>query len=435
MRPIIVCGLMTVLLVPIPARSGRAAEPLQLDALRSQLKSDDAAQRGEAARSIARAGAAAHPLLNELRAALTDKNPNVRWYAAEAIGHFPKKAVPAIPNLIQRLEDVEIMQEGQEVWIASSRALAAIGSPAIPALIECLRDAKSSRYYAAGAALATMESDISSAASMLIEQLPQTSGQEKWINLVALEKTGQRAKPAIPELIKATHDTDFHIQTAACDVLAGLGTSARPAVPRLVQLLKHRITSVRGHAAYGLGMIGPVPDHDVVGQLLATTSDKHDFAREKSLLALARIGKQASSALPGLQKHMRNVDYRNRVYAAHAVWGISGNNQEPLQILLQLSTEPDSDLEAIMMIGKMGPAAGAAVPTLIKYLKSKDPDIRLETVQSLGQMGSAAQPALTQLKQLQAQDSDPEVRAQAAIAIQSISRPAPKDASKSQTPC
>ncbi|MEO1995319.1 MAG: HEAT repeat domain-containing protein [Planctomycetaceae bacterium] len=435
MQPFIVCGLLTVLLVnPLLARPCAAAEPTQHDKLRAQLQSDDDSQRVAAAQAIAGLGTAAHPFLAELQFALRDKNPNVRWYAAEAIGQLPKRGLVAIPDLIKQLSDVEVTREAQEVWIASGRALSSIGSPAIPALIECLRDVESPRYYAAAATIATMTTDVSAAAPVLISQLSKTSGQSKWVSLMVLVKTGDAAKPAIPELIKATHDMDFHIQTAACDVLGALGASARPAVPRLVQLLSHRITSVRGHAAYGLGEIGPVPDQDVVGHLLLGASDKHDFVREKALQALARIGKQAVSTLPTLQKHLRNVEYANRVHAAYAVWRISGHNQEPLQILLQLASERDSDLEAIMMIGRLGPAAGAAVPTMIEYLGSDDPDIRLESAQTLGQIGAAAQPALTELNRLSTKDADSEVREQAAAAVKSINNPTPKDSAKPDGP-
>ena len=426
MQAIIVSGLLAVAFAhPLLATPPTDARSAKLDTLRAQLESDQSAERIAAAASLAKLGAAAHPALAELRGALRDKNATVRWHAAEAIGQLGDKAVPAIPDLVKQLNDTDVTQEGLEVWIASSKALASLGSPAIPPLIACLQDAKSPRYYAAAAALTTMSADISAAAPVLISQLPQTANQTKWISLLALGKTGAAAKPAIPQMIAATHDMDFYIQTAACDALAGLGPAARPAVPRLMELLRHRITSVRGHAASSLGRIGPVAGHDVVAGLLGGTSDARDSVREKSLQALARIGPQADAALDTVQKHMRNPKYSNRVNAAYAVWRIAGQHQEPLQILIQLSFHQDTDLDAIMMIGKFGPTAAAAVPKLIERLGSIDPDVRLEAAQTRGQLGSAARQAETTLKQLAANDSDADVRAQAAAAVKKISQPAP----------
>lgn len=431
MQAIIVSGLLAVALAnPLLATPPADSQSAKLDTLRTQLQSDKSAERIAAASSLARLGAAAHPAIAELRVALRDKDATVRWHAAEAIGQLGDKGVPAIPDLVKQLNETDVTQEGREVWIAFSKALASLGSPAIPALIECLRDAKAHRFYAAAAAIATMSADVSAAAPVLISQLPQTSGQMKWICLMALSKTGAAAKPAIPQMIAATHDMNFHTQTAACDALAGLGHAARPAVPRLIELLRHRVTSVRGHAAFGLGQIGPVPGHAVVAGLLTGTSDARDFVRDKSLQALARIGPPADAALDTVQKHMRNPEYRNRVNAAYAVWRIAGRHQEPLQILMQLSSHHDSDLDAIVMIGKFGPVAAAAVPTLIEHLGSIDPDVRLEAAQTLGQLGSAAQPAVTTLKQLAANDSDEDVREQAAAAVKKVGKPGPSQSTK-----
>jgi HEAT repeat protein len=60
---------------------------------------------------------------------LKDKDPNVRYWAAESLGHFGPEAHVAIPDLINAL-----MDEDKTVRIGAAYALAEMGPPAVEAL-------------------------------------------------------------------------------------------------------------------------------------------------------------------------------------------------------------------------------------------------------------------------------------------------------------
>src|SRR5262249_6813386 len=67
-----------------------------------------------------------------------DKDPKMRYWAAESLGHFGPEARDAVPDLIAALKD-----EDRTVRMGAGYALAEIGpdaSDAVPALQEAARD-------------------------------------------------------------------------------------------------------------------------------------------------------------------------------------------------------------------------------------------------------------------------------------------------------
>ncbi|MGF1573258.1 MAG: HEAT repeat domain-containing protein [Sumerlaeia bacterium] len=75
----------------------------------------------------------------------------------------------------------------------------------------------------------------------------------------------------------------------------------------------------------------------------------------------------------------------------------------------------------VKLLGKMG--ENAAAPLLIGLLKSKRTELRLQTIIALGWLRTRA--ALEQLDEIEARDSDEEVRREAGIAIEEILRDFP----------
>lgn len=70
-------------------------------------------------------------------------------------------------------------------------------------------------------------------------------------------------------------------------------------------------------------------------------------------------------------------------------------------------------------IGRMGPAAAAAVPALIEALNDPDRLVRTQSIASLGKIGPAASPAVPTLDYL-AQDNDWATRQLASAALAAI---------------
>src|SRR5437764_10879472 len=98
----IACGLLTLALLMAGAARLPAAEPSsaaeRAARVKAELKSDDPAVRRAAIRSLVHSDLSAG-LLAEMRAALDDRDGEVRSTAATAIGNLGAAAVPAIPQL------------------------------------------------------------------------------------------------------------------------------------------------------------------------------------------------------------------------------------------------------------------------------------------------------------------------------------------------
>ena len=78
-----------------------------------------------------------------------DKDPNMRYYAAESLGHFGPGGRSAVPDLIAALKD-----ENQTVRMGVAYALGEIGSAdAVPALQEATKDPENDVRVAAQTAL------------------------------------------------------------------------------------------------------------------------------------------------------------------------------------------------------------------------------------------------------------------------------------------
>jgi len=108
------------------------------------LRDDDPLRRQAAIEALGKTGPAAKAAVPALIGVLKDDDPYslVRWEATEALGRIGPEAKEAIPPLVDALKD-------PCVGLSAADALAAIGTAAIPALTEALRDQNyQTRHYA-----------------------------------------------------------------------------------------------------------------------------------------------------------------------------------------------------------------------------------------------------------------------------------------------
>jgi HEAT repeat protein len=92
-----------------------------------------------------------------------------------------------------------------------------------------------------------------------------------------------------------------------------------------------------------------------------------------------------------------------------------------MRALLARTTDEDLMAEIAKTLGRIGPAADAAVPDLVKLLDKKAMWPRYCAAEALGRMGPAAVPALPKLVPL-TRDRDREVAAVAVEAVQRLRR-------------
>jgi HEAT repeat protein len=72
---------------------------------------------------------------------------------------------------------------------------------------------------------------------------------------------GQKARPAVPDLIECLGDSNYVVRYEAASALGRIGPFAEPAVPALTKLLNDRVRHVREAAAKALEQIEPGKEH------------------------------------------------------------------------------------------------------------------------------------------------------------------------------
>lgn len=72
---------------------------------------------------------------------------------------------------------------------------------------------------------------------------------------------GQKARPAMPDLIECLQDSNYVVRCEAASALGRIGPFAEPAVPALTKLLNDRVRQVRQAAARALEQIEPGKEH------------------------------------------------------------------------------------------------------------------------------------------------------------------------------
>ena len=206
--------------------------------------------------------------LQALQDGLNDEDEATRLNAAYALGSIGE---PAIPTLIEALR-----QESKVVWnrnidrgdftnpsqLDSIYGLAAAGEPAVPALTEVLGD-DTNWWTRAGAA-------------------------------AALGCMGEPAYGAVPALIEALKDDSEWVRRNAADTLGNIGPSARSAVPALVEALN---------------------DNRPVSRWSLSDAP----LRENAMIALAKMGKLPQSAIPIMEAALQDENQYIRSWAAIAL--------------------------------------------------------------------------------------------------------------------
>jgi HEAT repeat protein len=418
---------------------------------------------------------------------LTELKPERRVEALRALVHFGRagygsQAAKAIVRAVQQChaQSPDSDEKEPDVPSAASMALGKIGLPAVPALVEALKDKdKDVQVYAAGVL------------SWRFDPLP---------------------KKAVPALVRAALDPDPVVRSAAVDALssaraADIERALRRALadPResrqltrtLVGMVKMR-PSEHGpelcpdgwSAIRLLGKIGP-PAHEGVGPLLsvvrtwgnnqylhrddavkalgriqaepqpvvsalaAALKDYEPDVRTAAAQALALFGPKAKAAAPALRDALRspvpvqmivegagmaaivpasaNVvatagqplqeqEWCFRLEVACAL-GCTGDDARPVTpIFLDTfkTVNGEGRQQMLQSIGEHGASAAVFVPALLKAYKQY-PENRPGIATALGGIGPAAKDALPVLKEA-AQDKDPTVRQAAAAAVRKITR-------------
>ncbi|TPW00615.1 MAG: HEAT repeat-containing protein, partial [bacterium] len=314
--------------------------------------------------------------------------------------------------------------------VAASEAagyLAAAGEPAVPALIEAMKDP---------------EEKVRAKAAVTLGRIPATATLKPLIVAFQDDTAGDRAveivvkldSAAVSELILALGNEHPAIRGRAAQALALIGAAADEARPALLKTLQDKEVKVRVRSAEALAKIGPAQEDEA--SLIAALKDENAEVRSQVAVALGKRGTGASQAVAPLLRQLQKDKHEEaRAAAAGALGKIRPRSSKEAVAALRTAAAKDQmprvRAEAVTALGDLGKGDKDAtkslvqelVPDLIAATKDQDSAVRRNAAQSLGGYGSRSEKAVPALTTLVG-DPDSAPRLAAVAALGRIGEPA-----------
>jgi len=228
----------------------------------------------------------------------------------------------------------------------------------------------------------------------------------------ALVQSARRSLPLLRQFL-AGHDEHLHQHTF--EIIRRIGP---PAIPLLVELLRHEEVSFRRFAADAL--IDLAPDTESIQPALRRALKDEDSAvAGDAARALGALGTRASLSVAALVNTLSHEDPYVRIYAAEALASVGPTAAKATTALAESLSDPIPGVRwaAGEALAGIGPAAQLAVPQLIEALKDEFLYVRICAAGALGSIGPKAQ---TAREALIASANDPALRDQAEWALNRI---------------
>jgi HEAT repeat protein len=171
------------------------------------------------------------------------------------------------------------------------------------------------------------ENDRSTVEKYIPRVLQNLSDQEVIVRRAAvdvLRKTGVRGDEAVRTLLRGLQDQDELVRV---DTLLALGQSkinTVPVVPALLKALHDSSLTVRAGAANLLGDLGKTAPAAVPSLLTMFRRETDNYARFCAVKALGKIGPPARSALPSLREALATTEGQLKESLLEAISKIEG---------------------------------------------------------------------------------------------------------------
>jgi len=256
-------------------------------------------------------------------------------------------------------------------------------------------------------------SDLSkSSAQEWEDRLTASDPKVRAIAETALVKGAARSLPLLRRLLNRG-DEDLNLRTF--EIIRRIGP---PAIPLLVELLRHEQVSFRRFAADAL--IDLPPNTELIQPALrrALRDEDSDVAGDAAR-ALGALGKRATPSLRALIRTLSHEDPYVRIYAAEALASIGPNAGAATGDLAKAVGDPIPGVRwaACEALATIGPAAESAVPQLVEALTDEFLYVRIFAAGALGSIGPKAR---TAREALRAAANDPALRDEAQWALNRI---------------
>jgi HEAT repeat protein/outer membrane protein assembly factor BamB len=223
---------------------------------------------------------------------VTADDPKVRAAAEAALVQGAGRSLPLLRRFLER-GDESLDLEAFEI-------IRRIGPPAIPLLVDLLRDERVSVQRSAVDALIDLAPDTESIQPALRRALEDEDAQVAGDAARALGALGDKASSSVRALVETLSHEDPYVRVYAAEALASVGPKAGAAARDLARALSDPIPGVRWAAGEALASIGPAAQ-SAVPQLIEALQDEFLYVRICAAGALGSLGPKAQAARGALQ--------------------------------------------------------------------------------------------------------------------------------------
>jgi HEAT repeat protein len=381
----------------------RAADDKAVSTLIEELKHDNSLVRANAAETLANMGPLAREAVPALIESFRGDTLTVQACAVKALVSIGIDAVPALARAVEG-------DDGQ-VRSGAIRTLCRIApqaKEAVPALVRCLqygRDDEATRFDGVSGTLLGIGSE---AVQALVQALKDENASVLLRSRVAvlLGRFGPEATQAAAALAAASKDGDFRVRYAAAQSLVSIGgPESKAAVPVLFEAIKRERRALDAYNPSDLlnALTGKHPlDKEVVAALADGLKDEDRGVRGYAARLLAEIGPEAATVVPALvnalEDRLDEDPSENR--QASVLTALGGIGREAVPALIEALKHNKAQVRAgaARALGAIGPEASEAVPALAKALENKD-EICESAAAALAQIGEAGIAALAKALQ------------------------------------
>ncbi len=347
--------------------------------------------RGGAAHAIMLIGPDAVAHVPALVDALKDGDPHVRHEAILALGAIGRPAADAVPALIGALGDADYI-----VPPGAALALGELGpeaDSAVPALCKAL--ASPSYELRAQAQFALVAIGPASVPG-LREALKSKDPTVVILAAQAVLRIGAKAQSAIPELILAFGQVNPNVKHTTAEVLAVFGAQTPEAIPALTLAISHFDVKVATAAVTRLQEL-KAGTPAVLSALIARLEENaYPGAIDLHKLIVRTLGKLGPTARPAVPALIAALDVPDLLEdAALALRTVLAPSAKGAELAKVLKDQDQLDNRQLALV--LGSSDVEAMPALIELMGHKKVRVRAAAALSLGRLGpmaSEAQPSL-----------------------------------------
>jgi HEAT repeat protein len=367
--------------------------------------------RAAALESLARLDLPAVVLLPVLRENLRHNDERVRLAAIELI--VGRRDVLAA--LAAELDSL-LGAEHEDVARHAAFLLGKLGPEAARRLLDALRR-EGIRVEPIAAALAQIGRPI---APLLVQALDDPEPRVRRGAALALGRIRPIVSGVEPKLIAGLGDPDAEVQAAYLTAIGELGPRLQGAVDPVRALLRDDSAAIRVQAIEILAR-SAARDERLASDLSALVDDPDPRVQRRAIDTLRALGPRARPALPVVLAKLRSPEADVRLAAAEWIGSHGEAAAEAVPALIDLLDDPAPELRttAVQTLGKLGKSAQPAFDRLAAMLAAEPVQVREAAVSTLGNLGLDADVIRPHLARA-LRDGEPGVRRAALASIQRL---------------